>query len=702
MTPITREEIYLAKLGGQDVETPSPITRIERYLDIICGSSAEIPVPVTRIEHYLAKIAGIDIAVPAPILRIEYYLAAIAGLDIAVPEPVTRIEYFLYDWLNAGPPSVVVTVTGVSPLALVNALAKPIKSLTQYGKCGQKETDLPSSYKRVLGFSCDNNAMWEITGFKLRGSDTVRISFSINGACNVFGCYQGADANDNYDLYVSTTSGSKYFRYGNGTYLSYWSSSNLGQRFDVVYTPTGSRGMPQDSAWSELTFESANNLLIGSTTLTGSSSKLKGNLYGSIVVDGRLNLIPCERVSDGVLGYYDTYSATFYEPYTGFDGAVSLGYATVPSPDTPQGIVCNNGVVHVSEQGIYTDGTPEVLKLAPIGSATQDGVPSPTNCVPVKGTPCGSTELLAIGDEMDTYDPDTQTITRVIGSVVLDGTESFGKSTAYGTAWYINAASSAWGANRNKAVLCTHFENGEASSSSPNGTCFFNSTGHFYFRASEFADAAAFKSWVKDQYDAGTPVVVYFVKSTPTTEAYTGEPVGAVVTDIPALLRVYDPTYGDKMDEFDIVSGVVTRKVGYHVFTGEETLYASDSFGGTVRMNGAQSSWGSTLGAPVCTHFLGVYARSSGTANVGECFFNSYGHFYFRVADNNVDTFKAWLAAQYAAGTPVIIFYQLATETTEQTTAHSLNTSAGDNVVSVASEVDPVELEAEYTAAEAS
>lgn len=183
---------------------------------------------------------------------------------------------------------------------------------------------LPVEYKRTLGFSVDNNCYWKITDFNLRGSDTVRISFSVNAACNVFGCYQGASENDNYDLYASTTEGSKYFRYGNGTYLSYWSAANLGKRFDVVYTPTGSHGMPEDSTWTEATFESANNLLLGATAESGTSAKLKGALYGDFIVDGRLHLVPCERVSDNVLGYFDLITRNFYEP-TGTP--TSLGYA---------------------------------------------------------------------------------------------------------------------------------------------------------------------------------------------------------------------------------------------------------------------------------------------------------------------------------------------------------------------------------------
>lgn len=183
---------------------------------------------------------------------------------------------------------------------------------------------IPSGYKELVGISMNNDCLYQITNFKLKGSDTVRISFSIDGACNVFGCYQGTDASDNYDLYVSTTSGSKYLRYGNGTYLSYWSSSNLGKRFDVVFTPTGTSGMPQDSTWSEMSFTSANDMLIGSTTLTGTSAKLKGNLYDHIIVDGRLELIPLERQSDNEIVYYDTYTGNFYEP-TGTT-PTSLGY----------------------------------------------------------------------------------------------------------------------------------------------------------------------------------------------------------------------------------------------------------------------------------------------------------------------------------------------------------------------------------------
>jgi hypothetical protein len=39
LTPITREEMFLAKAGGQNVTTPTPITRREMFLSKISGSS---------------------------------------------------------------------------------------------------------------------------------------------------------------------------------------------------------------------------------------------------------------------------------------------------------------------------------------------------------------------------------------------------------------------------------------------------------------------------------------------------------------------------------------------------------------------------------------------------------------------------------------------------------------------------------------
>ena len=404
---------------------------------------------------------------------------------------------------GGGTPSEETTITGVSPLVLAMAVRGKLSSLTQYGKTAQATTptpsapvdiycnngkltmvddELPAGYKRVLGFRCDNNAMWEIPDFHLRGSDTVRISFSINAACNVWGCYQGTSATDNYDLYASVSAGSKYLRYSDGTYLSYWSNSDLGERFDTVVTPTGTSGMPQDSTWTPKTFESANSMLIGSTTVSGTSSKLKGNLYGNVVVDGRLKLIPCERVSDNVLGYYDTYSETFYPPYEGFAGAVSLGY---------------DG----SHYTLQTVGTAEVITL---GEHTASAV-----------------DLFSVDTYADTQEVISGAVTRKVGITVLTGEETGWALSDSGTTHRFRGSKPAdcFTPSGRAPIVSSHFTyigTGQAT-----GGAFVGASQYWYWIPTDqtIDTADKWRDWLKAQYAQGTPVIALYPLATATTES---------------------------------------------------------------------------------------------------------------------------------------------------------------------------------------
>ena len=183
---------------------------------------------------------------------------------------------------------------------------------------------LPAGYRRLQGIKFNAATYYLITGFRLRGSDTLRLSVSITKACNVLGCYTTAQAQDNYSLYASTSSNGKYLRYNGSTYNSYFPSSALNRQHDIIITPTGSSGMPTSETWTEKSFTAPVDLCIGTTSVEATSSKLAGNIYGDIIVDGRLRLIPCERQTDHVIGYWDARSGHFYEPIG--SAPASLGY----------------------------------------------------------------------------------------------------------------------------------------------------------------------------------------------------------------------------------------------------------------------------------------------------------------------------------------------------------------------------------------
>lgn len=58
--------------------------------------------PITREEMFLASISGEEVVLPEPITRTEMYLSAIAGQDVTPPDPITRKEKYLKAILDSG------------------------------------------------------------------------------------------------------------------------------------------------------------------------------------------------------------------------------------------------------------------------------------------------------------------------------------------------------------------------------------------------------------------------------------------------------------------------------------------------------------------------------------------------------------------------------------------------------------------------
>lgn len=403
-----------------------------------------------------------------------------------------------------GTPSESVTVTGISPLLLESALHRALQSLTQYGLCTQNGTptpaapvgimcnngaltmvddELPSAYKRVLGFSMNNNSYWEIDDFPLYGSDTLRFSFEASDACNVIGAYSGSARGNNYSLYVGTNA--NYLRYIDGAYNS---AIDFDTRYDVEITPTGSSGLKTDSTWTAQTFTTPTNLCIGTTATSASSAKLKGKLYGNIEVVGRAKFVPCERVSDNALGYYDTIGEAFYEQDASYDGAVSLGY---------------DG----SHYSLAIVGTPEVISITASGADTQTAT---------------APNLFSVGDYADEIEIISGAVTRKVGIYVFDGEESV---SASGAGWAIGIADKI----RSKvAMLCTHYPYSSATmANAPDKSIISFSSQNIGIKDSTLTSASDVKTWLGEQYAAGTPVIVVYPLAEETTEQIAPQPLNA-------------------------------------------------------------------------------------------------------------------------------------------------------------------------------
>ncbi len=296
---------------------------------------------------------------------------------------------------------------GTSSPATITAAAGKVLKLLRYGKCEQSGTptlsvpvpivcnngtlslvddELPTGYRRLLGIDYDGNTHYE-TGEKLYGSDVITLTLSGTSTTgqNVFGCYSGtASGNQNFSLYVygNGSSSKSYYRYGDTLYRPTYGSGTRTLSFGNL---TSTSGFATNVNTTPDTFESTSRAYIGWLP-NSSSPHYTGNIIGEITVGDRLKWVPCERVSDEVIGYYEVVNGTFLEP-SGSGTPVSTGY------DDSHLVI---GVV----------GTAEAITLGAQSTSVED--------------------LLAVGDYVDEQDIISGKLTRRCGVCVYDGTQTIG------------------------------------------------------------------------------------------------------------------------------------------------------------------------------------------------------------------------------------------------------------------------------------
>ena len=402
-------------------------------------------------------------------------------------------------WLNANLAngSVLETVTGISPLLLANAIAGNMVSLKQIGKCVQAlnptpdnpidimcnngtlrmvDDELPDGYRRIESIGFDGDFHY-ITNEKLRGSDEITITLddTRSSGQNVFGSYSGTSSGTkNYSLYVygAGSTSYSYLRYGETLYRPRYGS---GKR-TLVYGPNGTSGFLTDLSMEPDEFETDDVAWIGMLP-NSSSPHFTGTIVGSILIGDRLKYIPCERVSDGAVGYYEPNTSVFLEP---------VGEGT-PTKGAYDGSHYQLGVV----------GTPETVTSGMQTASVQD--------------------LYAVGDYVDTQDIVSGVVTRRVSVYVFDGTENW---ELPGGADYFRLdgmfTDTVPYSSSNPAVVCSHFV-GRQSKTSASGMNdgdiklgYTSSANRLYLKYAAMADADALKAYLAEQYAAGTPVIIIY------------------------------------------------------------------------------------------------------------------------------------------------------------------------------------------------
>ena len=146
---------------------------------------------------------------------------------------------------------------------------------------------------------------------------------------------------------------------------------------------------------------------------------------------------------------------------------------------------------------------------------------------------------------------------------------------------------------------------------------------------------------------------------------------------------------GTVYDEQDVLTGIITRRMGYVVLTGNETWSVEP--GTTVfKLCISNCKAQTTL---ICTHFapcdssLYTSQMPDGTVKAHKTAEN-YIYFKYNAANSNTNTWQNWLTDLYNAGTPVIVVYEKTAAENEVMDRGVLSTFEGSNTVASSSFVD--------------
>lgn len=239
---------------------------------------------------------------------------------------------WLHAILGGGSSGTITTVTGTSPLALINALAKPIKKLIQYGKvttvdgemfCNNGKlvavhrSGLPSGYK-LLEYVGSSGSAYVVTDVYLASTDVVEAEFrnnSTTGYGSLYGVFKLGDssalyANQTYygynesndkvdtDLRVNTDWHSSRHDFVNGTLTI--------DDTTVTFTPFEFENSVKNAVLARYYNNSYGYIW------KGFIRKFKVTRGGEVICD----LLPAKNESDEA-GLYDLISGTFYTATSG-------------------------------------------------------------------------------------------------------------------------------------------------------------------------------------------------------------------------------------------------------------------------------------------------------------------------------------------------------------------------------------------------
>lgn len=267
---------------------------------------------------------------------------------------------------TTGPGYIEVVVRGTSPLSLPDAVADSLQYLKAYGDCENR--NLPEGYQELEYIEGNNNEQYINTGivptssmsmyFKgqfvsVDESTPTQVSF-LAGARDVGGQYgfflQLASTNVGLDWFVVNGRWTENHTRANGDVVEMKVNNSLAEIW-INGTSVGTHQYtPDDTTQYPLFLNGLNS--VGQPFSNVNSI----NRVYRFTIDGIADMRPARRLSDGVLGMYDTIRKRFFTN-AGTGDFTAGSVVSDPTPTAPQDIWCNNGAIKAIRPIKYLEST---------------------------------------------------------------------------------------------------------------------------------------------------------------------------------------------------------------------------------------------------------------------------------------------------------------------------------------------------------
>ena len=642
--------------------------------------------------------------------------------------------------------SVEVIVKGTSPLSLPDAVAGSLSYVKAFG--GTEQRNLPDGYT-ALEYIESTGTQYIDTG--VAGNTYTDVNMRVKLGAISGGFLFGTDTLSKGNRGIQASSDKLFLSYGGREFGGSYIYSNVIYDLKTHYqsgqsTITLDNSLYVTNTSTAGTIVSNNNLFLFARNSTGNVGAQSMTLYSAQIYNGSTlvrDFVPAKN-SSGVVGMYDTVSGQFFTNQG--TGDFVAGPTVVPTPTAPMDIVSNNGALKAfktlnistydtsaSDAGIDItfDGVTDRRRwdtLNDSGTSTnhyENGFVSiymnPTrnnyfakalvNGVVYDGSVYNTGEQIYTWDytitkNIDIYCPTinadgiVETI-NVHGKNLFDGQWQQGVYNTINGGYVPNVNNRVCNVNiiqvkpsTNYTVSCPDY-----ALASGMRWLFYDANKNFIASTTGVttittpSNAKYINFYIANDLTVATAPDLQVEQGSATTyEPYFNG--GNAVAE--TLLKISS----DYQDQQEIIDGTVTRKVGIKVFDGTESWYytATNKFSIYLANGRAEDNQDSAY----CSHFAYIKSATFPTTDMyfslnkssAQCRFSLYYTAY-----TSADDFKQFLAEQYAAGTPVIIVYPLATPTTESVTGQTLQVQAGDNTLEITqASLDNLELEAQYQA----